>query len=224
MGGSLDPEGGLELMTLSISFIWTRNFLISSFCMSIIFSISVFSSDMLRLFSGLPGSSSSGNCCCLRMTPNAVSRSWTWVRAILSSRLRSFISLMRVTFSYKKELVLKMQNKKCFQPLHDLLSTSLNRGFVCDLSLNCCFNQIGAIGASIKVKKERPFHSRLDARWTARKSGRKLESNATKLNNGQQCRLFQMKIYHKVKESRPHLHNSDVICSVNLGILRKLLS
>lgn len=50
----------------------------------------------------------------------------------------------------------------------------------------------------------------------------RVERNDTKQRPTKQT-AFQMKIYH-TNGSIPHLHNSDVICSVDLGILGKLLS
>ena len=59
------------------------------------------------LFSAASAMESSGGIpCCFLSTPSVVSRSWTCVRAIFSSRRKSLISFIKVTFSWEKTMTL----------------------------------------------------------------------------------------------------------------------
>lgn len=104
-GGSRPPDGGLFMVWFSSSWICSRNFLISFFWMVMIFSKS---SDALSregfFLVGADLTPFPAPPCVRRITPRAASRSCTCVRAIFSSLRRSFISLISVTFSYKRRV------------------------------------------------------------------------------------------------------------------------
>ena len=99
-GGRRFPDGGRLTVCCSSSWICSRSFFISFFWILIILSTSSAGVSRDIFFrTGLPLPMLPVEPCVRRMTPKAASRSCTWVLAIFSSRRKSLISLIRVTFS-----------------------------------------------------------------------------------------------------------------------------
>ena len=106
IGGNLGAEVGLEaaLAARSMSTSWLRSRMISAFCSSTTLhfssSCSCITAFLLVVVAQSSASAAARACALfLRWMPSAASRSCAWVRASLSSRRRSLISLISVTFS-----------------------------------------------------------------------------------------------------------------------------
>lgn len=158
-GGSLPPEGGLFIDKCSKSLICTRSFLISPFWISIIFSSWFNSSFFWLSFSVI--SSIFPWFCCLRMTPKAVSKSWTVVLDIFNSLRRSFISLIRVTFSYNHKKLFNVNRFRCYVRMPSFCRRACVelKNVFNSTHVRLCKRRLTCVWRSFFLASNRPHHS-----------------------------------------------------------------